>query len=338
MIHEIQNAQLNYDLQSGNLDITSPGFNLALRGSPRIQMDLSYGGIDTGLVSATDINGTITVPETVNSLPLTVAHRSRSIQASNIYIHLIGAGGTGGYVIRDLARFIYSLKKKNDPRGFYIYIYDGDTVEERNTLRQNFIPQNIGKNKSEVLAERHSGIFGLEIVSIPTMFTPNSLNYIADRGEGINIIVGCVDNHEARRSIWQAIDNIGNRGIYWIDAGNEKKSGQVVCGYGRWPGSTFNVLPESNFSLPNVTHLYPEILDPSQDHTGDDGLSCAERAVAETQNIFVNMMAASYVLTFIRQIILDEKMVINAIEFGINGVTNPKYITQLYLSSFKGKK
>ena len=71
----------------------------------------------------------------------------------NIYI--IGAGGTGGYLAQDLARYIAVRTEEK----YNFTIVDGDVVEEKNLIRQNFIENDIGKNKAKVLAERYSKAF-----------------------------------------------------------------------------------------------------------------------------------------------------------------------------------
>ena len=46
-------------------------------------------------------------------------------------------------------------------------IFDGDVVEEKNLVRQNFTPADLGENKAQVLAERYSIVFGMETAYIP---------------------------------------------------------------------------------------------------------------------------------------------------------------------------
>ena len=48
-----------------------------------------------------------------------------------------------------------------------ILVCDGDVVEEKNLIRQNFVEQDVGRNKAQVLAERYSAAFGIECEYIP---------------------------------------------------------------------------------------------------------------------------------------------------------------------------
>lgn len=67
-----------------------------------------------------------------------------------VKIVVLGAGGTGGYIIPHLYRIAFA-----DNRNYRIIICDGDIVEPKNLIRQNFIEQDVGRIKSQVLAERY---------------------------------------------------------------------------------------------------------------------------------------------------------------------------------------
>ena len=62
-----------------------------------------------------------------------------------VKIVVIGAGGTGGYVIPHLYRLGYASH-----RDVRIIVCDGDVVEEKSLIRQNFVEQDIGRNKAQV--------------------------------------------------------------------------------------------------------------------------------------------------------------------------------------------
>jgi PRTRC genetic system ThiF family protein len=235
--------------------------------------------------------------------------------------HVIGAGGTGGYVIRDLSRLLYALTKRDDTFDFEFIIYDGDEVEEKNLLRQNFLPHDLGKSKAEVMALRHSSAFGIPIYSCNTFLDEEKMNDIVNstwtkgNREIINIVIGCVDNNNARRiiskEISSSIKHVSSYRFeedmfhtYWIDAGNKRTSGQVIFG-GR--------------EIPIVTSVYPDILDPEKDSKVK--VSCAEALMDDEQNIFVNLMAANLSLNFVRKIIFNEVTSIHGVDFNIDGKT-----------------
>lgn len=72
-----------------------------------------------------------------------------------VKIIILGAGGTGGYVIPHLYRIAFAADRQ-----MRIIVCDGDVVEGKNLIRQNFVEQDIGRNKAQVLAERYSAAFG----------------------------------------------------------------------------------------------------------------------------------------------------------------------------------
>lgn len=66
-----------------------------------------------------------------------------------VKIVMLGAGGTGGHIAPHLYRLLYALE-----RPVRFILCDGDIVEEKNLVRQNFTPADLGENKAKVLAER----------------------------------------------------------------------------------------------------------------------------------------------------------------------------------------
>jgi PRTRC genetic system ThiF family protein len=236
------------------------------------------------------------------------------LETDPIEIIVIGAGGTGGYLIRDLARFLYSVEKRidNGKLDISILVYDGDIVEEKNILRQNFMPQDIGQNKAEVMATRHTRAFGTNISYNAEMFTSAFMRHLTDKKR---IFVGCVDNNAGRREIAKTMSMLQDswhsktKDSYWIDSGNEKKSGQVIVGSPK---------------LMDVTDLYPEILLSKHDSTVQ--VSCADRMLQDEQNMFVNLTASNLILNYIKNIILDIPMATHGTEFNIDNFFKNYYI------------
>ena len=65
----------------------------------------------------------------------------------NPWITVVGCGGTGGFVAEGLCRLFQG-------REATIVLVDHDRVEPHNLLRQNFYPEDVGKFKSQALADR----------------------------------------------------------------------------------------------------------------------------------------------------------------------------------------
>ena len=79
-----------------------------------------------------------------------------------IHIVMIGCGGTGGHIAPHLYRLLYSVFRPST-----VILCDGDLVEKKNLVRQNFVSCDLGRNKAEVLAERYSAAFGMECRYVP---------------------------------------------------------------------------------------------------------------------------------------------------------------------------
>lgn len=163
---------------------------------------------------------------------------------SNVII--VGCGGTGSRLIPMVAQFMKSCPAILDP---FITLIDGDTVEMKNLARQNFIKPDVGRHKSEVLAERYGAAIEIPIVSIPEYYRYNQSRdfrgwlqnhyskldpNLANRSVGSPIVFFAVDSMQARMEILAGILYSRFRNSTWasvipiiVDAGNENTFGQV---------------------------------------------------------------------------------------------------------------
>ena len=135
---------------------------------------------------------------------------------------IIGCGGTGGFVAEALCRLFIG-------RTASIVLVDHDRVEPHNLLRQNFLPEDVGRFKSEVLAERmarsHDQLIGYSTGRF-------EIKSRWERPEWENhhprIIIGCVDNAQARRDMHDYLEE--HHRNWLVDAGNGQHWGQVLIG------------------------------------------------------------------------------------------------------------
>ena len=104
-----------------------------------------------------------------------------------VKIVMLGAGGTGGHIAPHLYRLLYALE-----RPVRFIICDGDIVEEKNLVRQNFTPADLGENKAKVLAERYSSVFGMETEYVPEFIESGErlLSMLRDKGYTLRILPG----------------------------------------------------------------------------------------------------------------------------------------------------
>lgn len=215
-----------------------------------------------------------------------------------VKIIMLGAGGTGGHVAPHLYRLLHALERFTK-----VVICDGDIVEEKNLVRQNFISADLGRNKAQVLAERYASAFGLEVSYIPAfiedenrlmeLVKPDNYHagpYSYKREEGLSILIGCVDNNRSRQICHKAFNEAKN--LIYIDSGNGEYNGQVVCGIRR-SGRTY---------YKPIGEVYPDVLTEMDNFPTE--LSCAEAAVSAPQSIVANIMAGTAVVSYIYNILV----------------------------------
>lgn len=241
-------------------------------------------------------------------------------QPKNIVV--IGAGGTGGYLIPQLARQIALQNELREVAGLAphgLTLVDEDVVELKNLKRQNFIEPDIGKPKAQVLAERYGGAFGITINYVTKYITSSTelqnligvsatAHGIADRSY-MPVIVDCVDNNKTRVIMHEAAKEIAqNRGMFFISSGNEEWNGQVICShlprrFHQYKDQDFQWNPDNiqKFRTPMLGEMFPEVM--NADDKLPTEMSCAERAVSAPQNILTNMTAANLIFTFLNTIL-----------------------------------
>lgn len=153
---------------------------------------------------------------------------------------IIGLGGTGGRLLPMVSQLM-SRGKWNDMVPV-ITLIDGDEVEVKNLSRQNFIMDDVGRNKAECLAERYGSAFEIPTVCV-NKFVPDNLqsmqqwlsNNVPDAmrrlvSERPTVFFLCVDNMKVRYNIIQSIlysTAVTSTEHIIVDAGNENTYGQA---------------------------------------------------------------------------------------------------------------
>ncbi len=144
-------------------------------------------------------------------------------------VHVIGCGGTGSRAVPLIAQFLASLPR---PETKEMFLYDFDSVEEKNLVRQNFVSVDVGKFKAEVLAGRYSAAYRIPIKAVTERFSHDEA-----RLQPRDVVVMCVDSVHARLEVLRELAEAGTAsqtplltwpGILVLDAGNENDFGQIV--------------------------------------------------------------------------------------------------------------
>ncbi|MBA7593769.1 hypothetical protein ES703_00702 [subsurface metagenome] len=209
-------------------------------------------------------------------------------------ILVVGCGGTGSFVAEGLCRLLINSD-------IPVILVDPDRVEPHNLVRQQFFSGDVGKFKSQALAERLSRQYGRVIAYSVYPFMHDLIH--KDWGGGLHtmaasgIVIGCVDNADARRSIAGTLDY----GNWWIDAGNGYSSGQVLIGNTNkmsYLEGCFNKDNGEVYALPQPSIQLPSLLAPPT-RPVNDSQDCAEAVRDEEQSPLINQAMAVLVLEFV---------------------------------------
>ncbi len=232
-----------------------------------------------------------------------------------IKIVMLGAGGTGGHIAPHLYRLLYALDRQ-----VRFVICDGDIVEEKNLVRQNFISADIGENKAKVLASRYSSVFGMETEYVPSfvedaealknLVSPTVWHsgYGADRvvTTELVVLIGAVDNNKSRRLCHEVFHQM--KELIYIDSGNGEYTGQVVCGIRRG---------NRTFYKP-VGAIYPDVLENTDKFPTE--LSCAEASISAPQAMTANITAATIVVNMVYNILATGNLTTRMATFSTTAV------------------
>lgn len=191
------------------------------------------------------------------------------------YIVVVGCGGTGSHYIKELGRLLYGMDA--DKKGKLILV-DGDYVEEKNLVRQAFLPQDIGRNKAQVMAEILRQAYGIEAEFYDEYIdTPSDLEQLVEK-DGMVVLIGCVDNHQCRQSMHRFYQS--RKHCIYMDSANEYSVGEVVI------GSKIGGIE----MYPDRCEYFPEILETQEPKRSEE--SCEVLNVSAPQHMLTNQLAA----------------------------------------------
>ena len=136
---------------------------------------------------------------------------------------VIGVGGIGGAVCRDLPKLLIGSSHK-------MILVDGDIVEESNCKRQPYQHQDINFSKARALARKINSFYDTNCEAYDKYITQDELEMIANRYKGhIPFFVGCVDNDATRKLIEKAYLSFPQSVL--IDGANSEYEANVYVSY-----------------------------------------------------------------------------------------------------------
>lgn len=254
------------------------------------------------------------------NLDLSFANAARVLpkEYTKLKIYLIGAGGTGSFAAMNLARVLFELRRIG--KAVEMTIIDPDIVMSGNIPRSNFCSAEIGRFKAQTLAERITLAWGLEVsYSNEKLDFERHLKSNRNGFKELTVLVGCVDNHLARREIHRVLEesnkyNSHNAPEYWwIDGGNGKFSGQVLIGseVGKEKAAEFFSSRTICKKLPAPSVVHPELLENQEILTrreSTERMSCAERIMRGEQSLNINGRVAVEIGEMLTELLLTNSL------------------------------
>lgn len=199
-----------------------------------------------------------------------------------IRICVIGAGGTGSYVLQGLAKIHLALPELvHNSKGITVDVYDPDVVSNSNVCRQLYRDDEVGDYKAKVLVSNINRYYGYNWRSIPEKFDNPKYDY--------NIFIICVDSMSSRREIYKLLEEAESRlyNFYVVDYGNGKDFGQVLL-------SQYIRQPLNKFARPwDLPKGYLDIEDDEEEP------SCSIAQALSRQKMFINPTIANIGLDLI---------------------------------------
>ncbi|MBC6113199.1 PRTRC system ThiF family protein [Pedobacter fastidiosus] len=210
-----------------------------------------------------------------------------------ISVSLIGAGGNGSQMLTALARINHALCSLGHA-GLQVTVFDDDTVESANLGRQLFSESELGMNKGVALINRVNRFFGSGWKAVPERFEAVS-DTKSLHSRKANLTVSCVDTLLARANIEHLIriehDSQRDQGLYLLDLGNSRTSGQVFLSTLQTIKQPKSERFETVGNLSSMLEDYGVLLDGNDQHANDPSCSLAEALTK--QDLFINSALVS---------------------------------------------
>lgn len=189
----------------------------------------------------------------------------------NYAVFVLGAGGTGSW----LAAFLDKMSLNNN-----VIIMDGDIVESKNVLRQNFKKKDVTKQKAEVVAKSNTMSYVHGYITDTSIFH----QLLTEFPEGtVPMLIGCLDNNASRKIAHNFVNEVPE--AVWIDGGNAERHGQAyVCI--KEDGQIVE-----GFESP--IDIEPAFQNFEGDERRPDQISCAEQSESAPQNVTANVTSAN---------------------------------------------
>lgn len=261
-----------------------------------------------------------------------------------INLVLVGVGGSGSWTAPNVCRLAAVLEQELN-RTVRVYLIDPDVVERGNVPRSNFAYAEVGQPKALALARRYSAAWGIKVTAITRKFRRRMI-WLDSGGEPhLTVIIGCVDNHLARREMHRALKDAREASpdisdCWWLDAGNDLNTGQVLLGNSHSLDQLRDSFPCSTMceALPSPALQFPDLIKQPVVTAKKSDLSCRQLMLLNEQSLIVNQRVAAELGDFLMRLLLTNDLQRFATFFNLHsGTSTSSYITPELVARSVGK-
>jgi len=244
-------------------------------------------------------------------------------------IIIMGAGGTSSWFAPKLTKIINDAFSKNlisndGSTKFNIVYVDGDVIEEKNLIRQNFIRNDVTKNKAEVISNRYGAQFLPDINcgyinkylfngkyrkvkgDVAEKFLDiNHVNLFKNISRKDYLIINLIDNAKTRKDIH--LTAMDARSAVVIDVANNEYNGQL----------TTSLYRTRTRELDSYKSFFYNTLSAQLDDNDDVTVfSCADADSDATDQLFnANDMAASILSNYVNDWVVSGLLPYGRVDF-----------------------
>lgn len=254
------------------------------------------------------------------------------LDPADTHLTIVGCGGTGGYLLKHVCHLLWGLREqrraaRDAPQMFgepppgedgvpEVMLVDGDVVERKNVVRQDFLPADVGRPKALVLAERYSAAYGLTVRAYPRYVgrqTP--LEEIAPEG---GIVAGCVDNAPTRALLHVKLSTYSD--VVYLDSGNAgvqtprdggplTRSEQARLRASGWDGQVLcGVRKDDEPLIPFPAEAMPDLIksgEAAEERWLPDEIPCGEVIESLPQRQMTNLLGATVMMAYLTTLLSE---------------------------------
>lgn len=243
-------------------------------------------------------------------------------------IVVLGCGGTGSWFAPKLVKMVNDALRKGlinvGGSKMEIVFIDGDDIEDKNLIRQNFIGADVGKNKAEVLASRYGGQFdsaGVRCTYIDKYVNNRKFRKLDSELEDrfidfaqLNSIVG------PRKNVLyiNLIDNAITRKIVHLTAIENSRATVIDVANNEYNGQLTSSLYSKGGHLLGSNHgwFYNSVSEQLGSNDDVSVFSCADADADAVDQLFnANDMAATVLGNYINNWIVDKRLTFGRVDF-----------------------